>query len=68
MPQLDQPEDVGVGDGIERGWGFQYKHEVSSFILSKKKALHFHVRPVKNWGYKFNASISVAIFDYSIPQ
>ena len=36
--------------------------------FGQKKALHFHVRPFKNWGYKFNTSISVAMFDYSIPQ
>ena len=37
----DQHEDVGVGDGIEPVWGFQYKHEVSSFILGKKKPYIF---------------------------
>ena len=37
VAQLDQPEDVRVGYGIERGWGFQYKHGGSLYILGKKK-------------------------------
>jgi hypothetical protein len=67
VAHFDQLEDVEIGDGLERGWGFQYKHGFFLYF-GQKKALHFHVRPVKNWGYKFNASISVAMFDYSIPQ
>jgi len=36
MTQFDQLEDIWVGDGIERGWGFQYKHVVLPIFWAKK--------------------------------